>query len=265
MKASHLLLAIALPWLAPPIASAADKPTVVLVHGAFAESASWSGVIERLEADGFPVRAAADPLRGVHSDADGIARLVASIAGPVVLVGHSYGGSVISDTAEGEANVKALVYVAGLAPDIGETVAGLVGRFPGSTLAGSLAAPTPLADGSSDLYIAPERFREQFAADLPAAQARLMAATQRPVSDAALNEPQTRAAWKTIPSWFVYGAADRNIPEALHVFMADRAHARQVVRIEGASHVVMTSRPARVAAVIEAAAAAVAPAEAARD
>jgi pimeloyl-ACP methyl ester carboxylesterase len=129
------------------------KPTIVLVHGAFAESSSWNGVVKRLLAQGYPVVAAANPLRGLHSDAEYIATIFKSIPGPIVAVGHSYGGSVITDAAAGSSNVKALVYVAGLAPDTGESAADIGGRFPGSTLGPTLAPPTTLADGGKDLYI----------------------------------------------------------------------------------------------------------------
>ena len=236
------------------MAGAAEKPTVVLVHGAFADASSWNGVIEILERDGYPVVAAANPLRGVQSDADGVAALVDSLDRPVILVGHSYGGSVISEAATGKPAVRALVYVAAFAPEVGETVDGLAFLFPGGTLGAALAPPVPLPGGGADLYIDQGKFHAQFAADLPEAEARLMAAGQRPVTEAALNEPSTAPAWKAIPSWFVYGDADRNIPPAAQAFMADRASARQVVVVKGASHVVMVSHPREVAALIEAAA-----------
>lgn len=238
---------------AQPTASAA-RPTVVLVHGAFADSSSWNGVIAALQHDGYPVVAAPDNLRGVRADADVVADVVKGISGPVVLVGHSYGGSVISEAAEGASNVKALVYVAAFAPEAGETALGLTGKFPGSTLGPTLAPPVPLADGGNDLYIQQSRFPAQFAADVPEAQARLMAAGQRPIADAALSEASTAPAWKHVPSWFVYGDADRNIPPAAMQFMAQRAGARETVVVKGASHVVMVSHPAEVAQLIERAA-----------
>lgn len=235
-------------------AGAAAKPTVVLVHGAFADSSSWNGVIEILEQDGYPVVAAANPLRGVRSDADQVAAVVKSIGGPVVLVGHSYGGLVISEAATGAPEVIALVYVGAFAPEPGESAASLSGKFPGSTLASTLAPPVPLPDGGADLYIAQDKFPAQFAADVPESAAKLMAAEQRPITDAALNEPSTDPAWHTIPSWFIYGEKDRNIPAAVHAFMAERAGAKQTVAVEGASHVVMVSNPRAVAEMIEAAA-----------
>jgi pimeloyl-ACP methyl ester carboxylesterase len=224
------------------------------VHGAFADASSWNGVIKRLHDKGYTVIAAANELRSVKGDAAAVGSLVKSIHGPVVLVGHSYGGPVISEAASGLANVKALVYVAAFAPDVGENAAELSGRFPGSSLGSALAPPVALADGGKDLYIEQDKFHAQFAADVPAAQASLMAVGQRPVTDAALHEASTSAAWKSIPSWFIYGSADLNIPPAAQAFMAERAHSRKTVVIKGASHVVMVSHPAEVAALIEQAA-----------
>lgn len=232
-------------------AQAAEKPTVVLVHGAFADGSSWNGVAARLSKDGFKVVAAANPLRSVKGDAAYVGALVASIPGPVVLVGHSYGGAVISAAATDRPNVKALVYVAAFEPAPGESSLRLSGKFPGSTLGGALAAPVSLPDGGVDLYIQAERFPQQFAADLPRAQADLMAATQRPIAQAALAEPQAGAAWRTIPSWTVYGDADLNIPPAAMAFMAERAKSKKTVVVKGGSHVVMLSHPDEVAAVIE--------------
>ena len=232
---------------------AAVKPTIVLVHGAFAESSSWNGVIDILSHDGYPVVAAANPLRGVASDAAYVKTVVDSIRGPVVLVGHSYGGTVISAAAHGAANVKALVYVAAFAPAAGETSLGLTSRFPGSTLSKALATPVLLPSGAHDLYIDRAKFPHQFAADVPLAQGKQMAATQRPVVDAALGEPSSVAAWTSLPSWSVYGTADLNIPPAALAFMAKRAHSKTIV-IQGASHVVMVSHPKQVATAIEAAA-----------
>ncbi|QXH70524.1 alpha/beta hydrolase [Pseudomonas atacamensis] len=232
------------------------KPTVVLVHGAFADSSSWNGVVKILEKDGYPVIAAANPLRSVKGDAQSVADVLASVKTPVVLVGHSYGGPVISEAAYGNANVKALVYVAAFAPEKGETAAELSGRFPGSTLGPTLSAPVELADGGKDLYIQQDKFHEQFAADVSPADAKLMAATQRPVTVAALNEAATEPAWKTVPSYFVYGDQDKNIPAQALAFMAERAHSKQTVVVKSASHVVMVSNPKAVASLIETAAAA---------
>ncbi len=228
----------------------AGETTVVLVHGAFAESSSWGPVISRLEGDGYRVIAAANPLRGVASDAASVAAVVRSIEGPVVLVGHSYGGPVITAAAAGSANVKALVYVAAFAPDSGESSFMLSAKFPGSTLGDTLVS-VPLPDGAEDLYIRPESFHAQFAADVPEAEAAVMAATQRPVTMSALQEASGKPAWKTIPSYMIYGTLDRNIPPAVMQFMAERAGARRTVVVEGASHALMVSHPESVASIIE--------------
>ncbi|MRV72503.1 alpha/beta fold hydrolase [Duganella sp. FT92W] len=233
----------------------AARPTIVLIHGAFADSSSWDGVAKKLTAHGFPVLSVANPLRGVASDAQYAASVIGSVKGPLVLVGHSYGGMVISKAAEGNPDVKALVYVAAFAPEQGETVAGLAGKFPGGTLGDALAEPVSLADGGKDLYIRQDKFAQQFAADVPPRQAALMAAGQRPVTVAALNETSSGTAWKQLPSYFVYGTADKNIPLEGLRFMARRSNAKDVVEVKGASHVVMVSRPDTVARVIEAAAA----------
>lgn len=234
-------------------AQAADdaaKPTVVLVHGAFADSSGWNGVIERLEKDGYPVIAAANPLRSVAGDAESVAAVVRSIPGQVILVGHSYGGVVITEAAKGNANVKALVYVAGFLPDTGESALTLSAKFPGSTLGGALA-PVGLPNGGTDLYIQPAKFHGQFAADVSAEQATLMAATQRPVTQDALSQPSKAATWKSLPSYVIYGAEDRNIPAAAMKYMADRARARKTVAVANGSHALMVSHPLEVAELIE--------------
>ena len=240
-------------WSSPAAtveAASAAKPTIVLVHGAFAESSSWEDVIARLQERNYPVVAAANPLRGVHSDASSIARLLDSIAGPVVLVGHSYAGSVITTAAAGKANVKALVYVAAFAPEAGESAASLLAKYPGSTLGPALQPPVPLADGNNDLYVRQDDYRQALAADVPSRTTTLLAATQRPVADAALAEPSGTPAWKSIPSWFVYGTADKAIPPALQPFMAQRAGSKHTVAVEGASHAVMASHPDQVVKLI---------------
>lgn len=229
--------------------AAAAKPTVVLVHGAFADASSWNGVIARLERDGFKAVAAANPLRSLAGDTASVAALVQAQSGPVVLVGHSYGGQVISGAAHGAANVKALVYVAGFIPASGESALSLAAKFPGSTL-GDALLPAPLAGGGLDLYIRAARFHAQFAADVPAVHARRMAATQRPVTEAALTAPATAAAWERLPTYVIYGADDRSIPAAAMVFMAGRAKARKTVALEGASHALMLSHPEKVSALI---------------
>jgi len=228
-----------------------NKPTIVLVHGAWADASSWNAIITPLQSQGYTVLAPPNELRGLTSDAAYIASFLAQrTSGPVVLVGHSYGGSVISSAANGKPNVKALVYVAAFAPEAGETALGLTGKFPGSTLGPTLAPAVPLADGGKDLYIRQDKFPAQFAADVPLARARLMAVGQRPIAEAALNEAAQAAAWKSVPSWFVYGDRDKNIPPAALAFMAQRANAQKTVVVKGASHVVMTSRPEAVTRVI---------------
>jgi pimeloyl-ACP methyl ester carboxylesterase len=225
------------------------KPTIVFVHGAFAESSSWNAVMSDLQAEGYTLIAAANPLRGVQNDADYVANLLQSIQGPIVLVGHSYGGMVISNAIDGNSNVVALVYVAGFAPESGESAADLAGRYPGGTLGETLTG-VGLADGSQDLYIQQGKFWAQFAADVPEAEAKLMAATQRPIKEVGLTGTATSASWKTLPSWFIFGELDKNIPAASHRFMAERASAREIVEIKGASHVVMVSNPEAVANLI---------------
>jgi pimeloyl-ACP methyl ester carboxylesterase len=226
-----------------------SQPTVVLVHGAFAESASWNGVIRRLQDQGYTAIAAANPLRSLSGDAQFLASILESIEGPVVLVGHSYGGSVISNGALGNENVKALVFVAAFAPEEGESIGELSGRSPGSTLGETLES-VRLSDGTTDLYIRQEMFHQQFAADAPAEQAALDAVTQRPLRDVAQNEGSGPPAWKSVPSWFVFPELDKNIPIEAHRFMAERAQAREVVEIEGAPHAVGVSHPEEVADVI---------------
>jgi pimeloyl-ACP methyl ester carboxylesterase len=234
-----------------PASAQANKPTIVLVHGAFAESSSWNGVLTRLITKGYPTVAVANPLRGVSSDADYVASVLKDISGPIVLVAHSYGGSVTTNAVKDNQNVKALVYVAGFAPEAGETAAELSGRYPGSTLTPTLAPPVVLPDGGKDLYIQQDKFHAQFAADVAASEAQLMASTQRPITEAAFNEASGAPAWKSIPSWFIYGDRDLNIPAALHAFMAERANSKETVAVSGASHVVMISHADAVAEIIE--------------
>jgi pimeloyl-ACP methyl ester carboxylesterase len=231
------------------------KPTIILVHGAFADSSSWDSAISKLQADGYKVIAAPDELRSLKGDSDYVSGIIKSVAGQVVLVGHSYGGAIITNAANGANNVKALVYVAAFAPDAGEAVFDLAGKFPGSNLPQSIAPPIALANGAHDLYVQQEKFWQVFAADIPEKQAKLMAATQRPAADVALKEASGPAAWKTIPSWFIYGSADKIIPPAAHAFMAQRAGAKETIVVKGASHVVMVSNPVAVAKLIEKAAA----------
>ncbi|MBM2619724.1 alpha/beta hydrolase [Actinoplanes sp. LDG1-06] len=233
------------------------KPTIVLVHGAFADGSGFTEVARRLVADGFPVVAAANPLRGLSSDAEQVGALLDSIEGPVVLVGHSYGGAVISSAASGRPGVRALVYLAAFVPDAGESAQSLVEKFPGSTVGESLK-PVPLPGGQVDLYIDPRVFHAHFAADVPAEEAALFAITQRPASGVALGEPASvPPAWQTIPSWNLISGADLIIPPAAQEFMAKRSAATVEV-VEGASHLVFVSHPDRTVAFMETAAAAVA-------
>jgi pimeloyl-ACP methyl ester carboxylesterase len=214
-------------------------PTIVLVHGAFAESASWDHVIDPLLSAGHRVIAAPNPLRRLAADA----AAVSGVEGPVLLVGHSYGGAVISNVDADAGDIVGLVYVAGFAPDAGESANTLAAKFAGSTLAEAVQ-PVPLSDGTTDLYIAQDRFHEQFCADVPAQHAARMAATQRPATVEALNDPSgERPLWKELPSWFLIPEEDRNIPAALQRFLAERAGARRTVVIPGASHAVAVSHP----------------------
>jgi pimeloyl-ACP methyl ester carboxylesterase len=228
-------------------------PTIVLVHGAFADSSSWNGVITSLQKDGYKTVAVANPLRSVSNDARAVSDVVGSIAGPVVLVGHSYGGQVITNAVNGHDNVKSLVFVAAFAPDAGEAAAELAGKFPGGTL-GEALAPVKLADGGVDLYIEQTKFRDQFAHDVPAAQTALMGAGQRPIAQAAFVEKSSEPAWRALPSYFVYGDGDKNIPAQALEFMAQRAGSKRTVVVKGASHVVMVSQPQVVADLIREAA-----------
>jgi pimeloyl-ACP methyl ester carboxylesterase len=225
--------------------------TVVLVHGAFAESASWAGVITALHNKGIAAIATPNPLRSVTTDAANVRNALESIGGPVLLVGHSYGGAVITEAAVGSDVVKGLVYVAAFAPDHGETSLGLTGRFPGSTL-GETVRPYALGDGTNDLIVDRELFPNQFAGDVPVEDARIAAATQRAIRDFALTEPQPAEtpAWKTLPSWFIFGTGDKNIPVEGLRFMAERAGSRRTVEIDGASHSVMVSNSEAVAELI---------------
>ena len=230
------------------------QPTVVLVHGAFAESASWDDVVVPLKAAGHPVVAAAIALRSLAADAAGVSDLVRSIDGPVVLVGHSYGGATITNVAADAGDVRALVYVAGFALVAGESCGDASALVPGGTL-GSTLHEVPLTGGDTDLYIAQDRYHEQFAADVPREKTALMAVGQRPVTAAALGEPSgDRPLWETVPSWFLFGELDLNIPAGAHRIMAERAGSRSTVEIAGGSHAIGVSHPAETADIILAAA-----------
>ncbi|GAA0383070.1 alpha/beta hydrolase [Microbispora corallina] len=227
-----------------------QNPTVVLVHGAFAESAGWSGVVERLQANDVPVVAVANPLRSLPGDAAYVRDVLASIGTPVVLAGHSYGGMVITEAA-GSDTVAGLVYVCAFAPDQGESAFALSTRLPGSTLGETLTA-YPVTTGGVEFAIRPDAFPQQFAADVPPGLAAVMSATQRPATEIALagGLRTTTPAWRSIPSWFVFGDEDLCIPVAVHRFMADRAGARGVRQVAGASHAISVSRPDAVTASI---------------
>jgi pimeloyl-ACP methyl ester carboxylesterase len=228
------------------------KPTVVLVHGAFADATGWSGVIERLQHDGYPVIAPANPLRSLSGDSAYIKSVLGQTPGPLVVVGHSYGGAVITNAAAGNTNVKALVYVDAFIPDVGENTLALAGTDSSLPPALEFKKFPPFGANDLDIYIKKDMFHAVFCADLPAKTAAIMAAAQRPTAAATGAEPTTAAAWKTIPSWALIGRQDRAItPDSLR-FMADRAGA--TTEEIDASHVSMISHPDVAADLIEKAA-----------
>ena len=238
--------------VAPALYPNGTKPTIVLIHGAFADASAWTGVVQRLQKRGYTVIAPANPLRGVASDSAYIASVLATIPGPIVLVGHSYGGEVITNAATGDPNVEALVYIAAFAPGQGETSGQLATMFPGSQLTPQnlVFRPFPQPDGTTgtDGYINPTVFHQVFCADIPASTAAAMAAEQRPASIATLGEPSGIPAWQTIPSWYLVAKQDQAIPPALERFMAHRMHAH-TTEIDS-SHVAMISHPDVVTALI---------------
>ena len=241
--------------------------TIVLLHGAWADAAGWNGVTARLQEDGYTVWAVPNPLRGLSSDAAYVASILNTIPGPIVLVGHSYGGAVITNAATGNSNVKALVYIDGFAPDEGETGFQLLGMQPppGSSSSCVLAEPTTIFNavpypgapsGDFDLYLKPDVYPSCFANTIAAEQAAVLAASQRPITLFASAEPSGSPAWKTIPSWYLVGTLDKVIPPYLQTFMAERANAH-IVRVR-APHPAMISNPGDVANLIKTAAKAVA-------
>src|SRR4051794_17988413 len=235
-----------------------STPTVVLVHGAFADGSSWSPVAERLLAKGVTVSVPANPLRGIASDAAYIASVLDQVPGPVLAVGHSYGGAVITNAAAGAKNVVGLVYVAAFAPDEGETLGAVEADSKDSVLNSALVPRTyPTADGESatEFYIDPAQARDAFAGDLSDQQAALIAATQRPVAEAAFGERNGPPAWKHLPSWAVVAAADKAAGTDVTRSMAERAGAK-ITEVDG-SHVIMVSQPEVVTNVILEAVAAV--------
>jgi pimeloyl-ACP methyl ester carboxylesterase len=234
------------------------KPTIVLVHGAWADGSSWDGVTSRLQKDGYTVYVPPNPLRSLSGDSADIASFLSTISGPVVLVGHSYGGAVITNAATGNANVKALVYVDAYIPDQGQSLVDLTG--PGSCFyVQDLSqvfdfVPIPGAPADDlDVYVKPDVFPGCFANGLPPKEGAVLAAEQRPITTEALNEESGAPAWKTIPSWAVVGLADHVIPPAGQLAMANNAGA-QITEIDDAPHLSMISNPETVTHVIEQAA-----------
>jgi pimeloyl-ACP methyl ester carboxylesterase len=243
----------------PETTSTAAPLTVVLVHGAFADASSWNGVVERLQTAGVTVTAPANPLRGISADSAYLASFLHQIPGPVLAVGHSYGGAVISNAAADAANVAGLVFVAAFAPDEGERLGEVEAGSRDSVLGSAqVALRYPTGDGTEtalEFAIDPAKFRDAFAADLPPEQTAIMAATQRPVAEAAFSEPSGPPAWRSLPSWAVVATGDKAAGTDVIRAMAERAKAT-ITEAEG-SHVIMVSRPGTVADVILAAAAAV--------
>jgi pimeloyl-ACP methyl ester carboxylesterase len=225
-------------------------PTVVLVHGAFADASSWNGVIERLQAEGVEVTAPANPLRGIEIDSAYTAAVLEEIPGPVVLVGHSYGGAVISNAATDAKNVVGLVFVAAFAPDEGEALGEVTPTSKDSVLNSALVQHHFPSNGdeSVEFAIDPAKFHDALAADLPEDQTALMAATQRPIAEAAFSENNGTPAWKNHPSWAVVATGDKAAGADLVRSMAERANAN-ITEVKG-SHVIMVSQPQAVADVI---------------
>jgi pimeloyl-ACP methyl ester carboxylesterase len=232
------------------------KPTIVLVHGGYADSSCWNGTLQILQRKGYSTIAGSNPLRGIPTDAPYIASLLDSISGPVVLVAHSMGGTVITNAAAGKSNVKALVYIAAFAPDVGETQGELITKFPGSEVEPvSVGVPYIRADGTTgiDLYLSKDG-QAAFAADLSVGQFRLLQATQRPFDADSFVYPTTAAAWRTIPSWGLVAGRDKAIPPACERWMYRRGKFRKVVEVPTSSHVVMISHPQATADLIDEAA-----------
>src|SRR3954447_21990295 len=220
------------------------KPTVVFVHGAWADTSGWDRSIRALRDQGFPVIGAANPLRELRSDAAYVAALLRSVEGPIVMVGHSYGGAVISNAADGNDQVKALVYINGWVPDEGESLIQLAQMNEGSLIPDSLR-PVPYkdSDGSDvvDLYIDQEKFRAAFAGDVDPDTAQVMAVAQRPFTEAAFGAPSGPIAWRSVPSWYLLATEDKAIPPATQRYMAERAGS--TIAEVPASHASMVSQP----------------------
>jgi pimeloyl-ACP methyl ester carboxylesterase len=228
------------------------QPTVVLVHGAFADASGFGGIITELSTWGYRVLAPPNPLRSLAGDAVTVGAVVSAIEGPVVLIGHSYGGAVITQASAHASNVVGLVYLAGFSPDAGESCASVQAPFPDSMLA-TTVVPTSYdavgAAGGPDLYISEDGFRETFCADSPAELARTMYATQRPLAAAAFTENATAAGWKTIPSWYQLSRHDNAISPRAQEFMAERMNS-VIEEIDG-SHTAFIARPERTVAFIK--------------
>jgi pimeloyl-ACP methyl ester carboxylesterase len=240
------------PAAAPAAASHGARPTVVLVHGAWADSSSWTDVIIGLQRDGYTVLAPPNPLRSLSGDAAYLRAFLATVPGPIVLVGHSYGGAVITNAATGNPNVRALVYVDAFAPDEGQFVFGLTGAD--SALA---APPETLFDlrpypgapaGDADIYLKPAVVRQSFAPDVPRRTQAVIAATQRPITFTAGSEPSGVPAWRTIPSWYLLGTQDKIITPAAQRSLAEHAHSH-IVPVR-ASHVSLISHPGAVESLV---------------
>jgi len=225
----------------------APKPTIVLVHGAFADGSSWAHVIPLLVRDGFTVVSAAIPMASIDGDVTVTKRLIDAQKGPVVVVGHSYGGAVITGAAAGDPHVKALVYLSAFAPDSGESIGAVSGRFAAAPLATALAP-----DAGGFLWVDRVKFHDVFCKDVPDAEALIMSIIQRPLAAAVFTQVQTVAAWRTIPSWYVVARNDQAINPEQERFYASRMHAHTTEL--NSSHVVMISHPAEVTSIIEAAA-----------
>jgi pimeloyl-ACP methyl ester carboxylesterase len=258
VRAFCLLLALTAAALVPSSAAQAQesgpKPTVVLVHGAWADAAGWDGVAERLRSDGYPVVTPTNAMRTLSGDAQHIRDVLSGISGPIVLVAHSYGGAVITNAAAGNPNVKALVYVAAFAPDAGETVLGLLFSRPGSQLPLGLVPAPYVTDGIGvDTYLNSLLFRQVFCQDVSEETAAKMAVTQRPITLNVGLEPTAQSAWKTIPSWYLVAQDDRVIPPDVERYMAERAGSHTVEI--SSSHAAMVSNPGPVADLIRTAAA----------
>lgn len=230
--------------LAAASASAAEKPAIVLVHGAFADASSWSKIIPALEKDGYFVTAVQIPLTSLPDDVATAKRVIDAQKGPVVVVGHSYAGAVITDAAAGNTNVKSLVYVNAFAPDATETIAGAGDKFPQPPLNSAL-----VPDAAGFLYIDRAKVHDVFCKDIPAADARIIAATQKPLSKSVFAAKVVNVAWKTIPSWFIVGKEDRAINPDLERFYAKRMNAKTTEL--KSSHVPFLSHPKEVVRVIE--------------